>query len=217
MPESADESHPDPLAAIGLDGRDLIRLGRALVARHISRADPLSSDGFDDAAQDFAIGAIEAAQRADPERRTASTYVIAAGIWGARRAVNRSRCRRRRDGLSLDAPLADGDLDPLVAAIADPNAADPADVIEAADLRDAARRAIADALRKLRRRHRVPIVRVYLQGQSVVAVAGELGISRQTLHKRLRRGLAQLRAAVEAASPELAALFRQQGRAAKPS
>ena len=200
------------LGRVGLDGGDVMRLGRALVARHVSPGQLQSAD-YDNAVSDFAVGAIEAAERADPERQSGTTYIVAGGIWRARRQANAQRRRRRRDGASLEA-IPEGAAGSLLAVLADPDAADPADVAEAVELRDAARRAIADGLRTLRRRHREAIIAVHLQGQTVVAVAAAAGVSRQTMFKRLRRGLAALRRAVEDADPELAALFRNAGRPA---
>ncbi|MFE5484041.1 ECF RNA polymerase sigma factor SigK [Streptomyces sp. NPDC056527] len=133
--------------------------------------------------QDVMIEVWRTADRFRPDRGTAKTWVL---TLAHRRAVDRVRTVRASTDREKRAGMlsADRDFDQV------------AETVERHD----ERRRVQRCLQALARLQRVPLVLAYFQGMTYLEVARSLSTPEGTVKSRMRNGLQQLRACLEAGS-----------------
>ncbi|TXS21692.1 sigma-70 family RNA polymerase sigma factor [Streptomyces sp. adm13(2018)] len=137
----------------------------------------------EEVAQDVMIEVWRTADRFRPERGTAKAWVL---TLTHRRAVDRVRSVQASKDREVRAGMleTDQDFDQV------------AETVERLD----ERRRVHRCLAALERHHRVPLVLAYYQGMTCREVAHSLSSPEGTVKSRMRKGLDQLRACLEAGS-----------------
>ena len=145
----------------------------------------------EDAAQEFVLGALQAAKRAKPGTLMRS-YQWAYGMGRVKNFLTGKTRRRAKVRVILDAPAGDGtsgmtkgDLVP------DPKAADPGAFSDAADLRHELQ-GLVDALPDERMRY--IIHERFWRGQELEAIGADLGLTAERVRQLLHAGVDNLRA-----------------------
>jgi RNA polymerase sigma factor (sigma-70 family) len=162
----------------------LLQIAERITARY----DPADKE---DAAQEFVLGAIQAAKRAKPGTLMRS-YQWACGMGRVKNFLTRKTRRRAKVRVILDAPVGDGSSGLTKGDfVPDPKALDPAAFSDASDLRHELR-ALVDALPDERMRH---IIRErFWRGRELEAIGVDLGLTAERVRQILHVGMDNLRA-----------------------
>jgi RNA polymerase sigma factor (sigma-70 family) len=165
----------------------LLQIAERITARY----DPADRE---DAAQEFVLGALQAAKRAKPGTLIRS-YQWAYGMGRVKNFLTKKTRRKAKVRVILDAPAGDGtsgltkgDLVP------DPKAADPGAFSDAADLRHELR-ALVDALPDERMRY---IIRErFWRSRELEAIGADLGLTAERARQLLTEELAVVHRMIE--------------------